>query len=57
MLVDYEGYKLVVDPEIDFIVLHKCYENGCNCLNCTERVVDGCIIDDISINDLILDEN
>ena len=57
MLVDYEGHKLVIDPEIDFIMLHKCYENGHNCLNCIERFTDGCIIDDISIDDLTLGKN
>lgn len=47
MLVNYEGYNLVVDPNGDFIMLYKCYENGCNCLNCTERIMDGCIIDEL----------
>lgn len=57
MLVKYEEYNLVVDPEIDFIILHRCYENGCNCSNCIERFTDGCVIDDISIDDLTLDKN
>lgn len=48
MIVDYEGHKFIYDPEIDFLVLYKCYENGCNCYTCTERVLDGCVIDDIS---------
>lgn len=57
MLVKYEGYNLVVDPEIDFIMLESCYSNGCNCFNCTERFIDGCIIDDISVDVLTLDKN
>lgn len=57
MLVKYEGYNLVVDPEIEFIMLRKCYENGCNCHNCIERFTNGCIIDDISMDDLTLGKN
>ena len=57
MLVKYEGYNLVVYPEIEFIMLRKCYENGCNCSNCIERFTDGCIIDDISMDDLTLGKN
>ena len=57
MLAKYEGYNLVVDPEIEFIMLYECYENGCNCYNCIERLTDGCIIDDISMDDLTLGEN
>ena len=57
MLMNYEGYNLVVYPEIEFIMLRKCYENGCNCSNCIERFTDGCIIDDISMDDLTLGEN
>ena len=47
MLVKYEGYNLVIDPEIDLIMLYECYKNGCNCYNCIERFTDGCVIDDI----------
>ena len=57
MLVKYEEYNLVVDQEMDFIMLYKCYENGCNCYNCIERFTDGCIIDDISMDDLTLGKN
>lgn len=57
MLKKYKEYNLVVDPEIDFIMLYKCYENGCNCYNCIERFTDGCIIDDIYMDDLTLDKN
>lgn len=57
MLIKYEGYNLVVDPEIDFIMLYKCYENGCNCYNCIERFTDDCIIDDIYMDDLTLGKN
>lgn len=57
MLVKYEGYNLVVDPEIEFIMFRKCYENGCNCYNCIERFTDGCVIDDISMDDLTLGKN
>ena len=57
MLVKYEEYNLVVDQEIDFIMLYECYKNGCNCLNCPERFTDGCVIDDIYMDDLTLGEN
>ena len=57
MLAKYEGYNLVVDPEIEFIMLYECYENGCNCYNCIERFTYGCIIDDIFIDDLTLGKN
>ena len=57
MLVKYEEYNLVVDQEMDFIMLYECYKNGCNCLNCPKRFTDGCIIDDISMDDLTLGEN
>lgn len=52
MLVEYDGYKIVVDKDADFIMLQGCYRNGCNCYNCTERVFDGCIIDEINIEDI-----
>mgnify|MGYP003297714913 CR=1 FL=1 len=53
MLVNYEGYNFVVDPDIDFVMLQNCYHSGGNCLNCMERVFDGCPIDDIDIEELI----
>lgn len=52
MLVNYEGYDFVIDPEIDFIMLYNCYMNGCNCLNCYERIFDGCVIDEVEIEDV-----
>lgn len=52
MLVEYDGYKIIFDKEIDFVMLEKCYQNGCNCYTCTERVFDGCIIDEINIDDI-----
>lgn len=50
MVINYNGYNIVFDKTIDFIMLQKCYENGCNCYNCQERVFDGCIIDEIDID-------
>lgn len=47
MIVDYEGHRFVYEPDLNFLMVYKCYENGCNCYNCTERVFDGCIIDEI----------
>lgn len=53
MIVVYEGYDFVVDPDIDFLMLRNCYHNGCNCLNCTERVFDGCPIDEVDIDTIM----
>lgn len=53
MIIMYEGYEFIVDPEIDFCMLRNCYHNGCNCYNCHERVVDGCPIDEVDIDTLI----
>lgn len=57
MLIKYEGYNLIVDPNTDFIILEPCYNNGCNCSNCTERIIDGCIIDDIPMGVLTFKQN
>lgn len=46
-----EGIELVIDKDIDFVMIKSCYLNGCNCYNCLERVVEGCIIDDIEIEE------
>lgn len=47
MIIKYEGHKFIYDSELDFLMLYKCYINGCNCWNCTERVFDGCVIDEL----------
>ena len=49
-ILDFDGYKFVIDEEIDFIMLWKCYENGCNCFTCSERHLDGCIIDEVDLD-------
>ena len=53
MIKNYKGMQFVVDPEFDFIMQLGCYYNGCNCRNCTERVFDGCIIDEVDIEDIM----
>ena len=55
MIVQYEGYELIVDPETDFIMLRSCYDNGCNCYNCSEAILEGCIIDELPY-DLIMEK-
>lgn len=53
MIKNYKGMQFVVDPEIDFIMQLGCYEAGCNCSNCQERVFDGCVIDEVNIEDVM----
>ena len=53
IVVAYNGQKLVVDPETGFVMDLICYEHGNNCYTCTERVIDGCIVDEVEIDDLI----
>lgn len=53
MLVKWEKYEFVVDPEIDFLMLAGCYEYGANCYNCYDRVLDSCIIDEVDIESIL----
>lgn len=47
MIVQYEGQEFVVDKEADFYMLRTCYQMGCNCYNCYDRILDHCIVDEI----------
>ena len=53
MIKNYKGMQLVIEPEIDFIMQLGCYETGCNCSTCQERIFDGCIIDEINVEDVM----
>lgn len=50
---EYEGYEFVLDEKIDFLMLRGCYLYGGNCYNCYERVFDGCILDEVDIEEII----
>lgn len=56
MLINYDGRDIIVDKDINFVMINKCYQNGCNCYNCAERIFDGCIIDEINIDEINIEE-